>query len=156
MNSQLPARVKMPIAVLATAGLLGVLDVRPAAAEDADTDRVENVETVVAVAMPENFPVGSVMRANCAFVVRVQFPDGSARETQSCTLSDEPVMIPENQGVPPDTAFHHSTGPCEWVSDYWYATNETIVYADSSRIVVMPSGVVHATSTYPAEPLACD
>ena len=156
MNSQLPARVKVPIAVVAAAGLLGVLDVRPATAEDADTDRVENVETVVIVAHPENFPVGSVMRATCAFVVRVQFPDGSARETQRCTLSDEPVMIPENQGVPPDSTFHHSTGPCEWVSDYWYTKNETIVFADSSRIVVTPGGVVQATSTYPAEPLDCD
>lgn len=156
MNSQFPALGKLPVAIITTAGLLGLVGVRPAAAEEADTDRIENVDTVVIVALPDDFPVGSIMRAECAFVVRVQFPDGSARETQQCTLSDEPVMIPENQGVAPDTAFHHSTGPCEWVSDYWFAKNETIVYADSSRIVVTPSGAVHATSTYPAEPLDCD
>lgn len=119
-------------------------------------DRIEDVDTVVIVAMPDNFPVGSVMRADCAFVQRVEFPDGSARETQQCTLSDEPVMIPENQGSPPAAAFRHRTGPCEWVSDYWYAKNGTTVYATSSRLVVSPAGTVYATSTYPAEPLVCE
>jgi hypothetical protein len=120
------------------------------------TDRIEDVDTVVIVAMPDNFPVASVMRADCAFVERVEFPDGSARETQQCTLSDEPVMIPENQGSAPATAFRHRTGPCEWVSDYWYAKNGTTVYASSSRLVVTPAGTVYAASIYPAETLVCE
>ena len=125
-------------------------------ADPVAAEHIEDVDTVVIVAMPDNFPVASVMRAECAFVQRVEFPDGSARETQQCTLSDEPVMIPENQGSAPATAFHHRTGPCEWVSDYWYAKDGTTVYASSSRLVVTPAGTVYATSTYPAEPLVCD
>lgn len=124
--------------------------------DPAAADRIEDVDTVVIVAMPDDFPVGSVMRAECAFVQRVEFSDGSARETQQCTLSDEPVMIPENQGSPPATAFRHRTGPCEWMSDYWYAKDGTTVYASSSRLVVTPAGTVYATSTYPAEPLVCE
>jgi hypothetical protein len=125
-------------------------------APPAATDRVEGVDTVIFVAMPEDFPVGSVMRARCAFVQRVEFDDGSSRETQRCTLSDEPVMVPENQGSTPDTAFKHRSGPCEWISDYWFARNESTVYAESYRLVVTPAGAVYATSDYPAEPLVCE
>jgi hypothetical protein len=123
---------------------------------DAEVDVIEDVETVVAVALPDDFPVGSVMRADCAVVMRVQFRNGSAHEMQSCTLQDEPVMVPENQGTPPDAVFNLSVGPCEWVSDYWYAKNETTVYAESAHLVVAPAGEVHAWATYGADPLDCE
>jgi hypothetical protein len=117
---------------------------------------VRNFDTVLAVARPVDFPVASLMRARCAFVVRVERPDGSARETQVCELSDEPVMIPDFQGTPPTEAFIDESGACVWHSDYWASTDGSDVMASSVRIVVTPSGKVMATSTYPAEPLVCD
>jgi hypothetical protein len=179
MNSQFRKLCGLQLSVGAVACLAAVLPNNAAAAEAggtttaiesggtrcrgrdcgsdlAETDRIEDVDTIVIVAMPDDFPVGSVMRAQCAFVQRVEFPDGAARETQQCTLTNEPVMIPENQGSPPEAAFRHHTGPCEWVSDYWYAKNGTTVYASTSRLTVTPAGNVYVTSTYPAEPLDCE
>ena len=46
---------------------LVVASVVPAAAE-ASVDRIENVDSVLAVAIPEDFPVGSLMRTECAWV----------------------------------------------------------------------------------------
>ena len=134
---------------------LVVASVVPAAAE-ASVDRIENVDSVLAVAIPEDFPVGSLMRTECAWVQRVELPDGSATESQVCDLSDEPVMIPEFQGSPPTHAFHNSTGPCLWASDYWLAKDGTVVFASSVSYGVTPSGKVHARSWYPAEPLVCE
>jgi hypothetical protein len=178
MNMQFPKRRRLRPSVTVLAGLLVALSGNSAAEAGTTTranspenarcqglgcgvdpvaaDRVEDVDIVVAVAMPADYPVGSVMRATCAFVERVEFPDGSARETEQCTLSDEPVMVPEYQGSPPAAAFRHSIGGCEWMSDYWYAKNETTVFASSARLVVTPAGTVHVTSTYPAEPLVCE
>jgi hypothetical protein len=127
----------------------------PAAAE-ASVDRIEAVDTVLAVAFPDDFPIASLMRAECAWVQRVELPDGSATESMVCDLSDEPVMIPEFQGTPPTRAFHHSGGACVWLSDYWFAKDGTDVFASSFEYVVTPSGKVHARSSYPAEPLACE
>jgi hypothetical protein len=132
-----------------------VASVVPAAAK-ASVDRIENVDSVLAVATPEDFPVASLMRAECAWVQRVELPDGSATESQACDLSDEPVMIPEFQGSPPTRAFHNSTGPCQWTSDYWLAKDGSVVFASSVSYVVTPSGEVHARSWYPAEPLVCE
>ena len=80
----------------------------------------------------------------------------SALETQVCTLSDEPVMVPEFQGAPPDQAFRLDGGPCTWTSDYWWNVADSPVYADSFSYVVTPAGAVRATSTYSAVPLACE
>jgi hypothetical protein len=132
-----------------------VASVVPAAAK-ASVDRIENVDSVLAVATPEDFPVASLMRAECAWVQRVELPDGSATESQACDLSDEPVMIPAFQGSPPTRAFHNSTGPCQWTSDYWLAKDGSVVFASSVSYVVTPSGEVHARSWYPAEPLVCE
>lgn len=145
------------VAVLA-AGLIMTMTpgATAALAGGASTDRIEDFGSVVAVALPDDFPVASLMRADCSFVERVQRPDGSAKETLVCDLSDEPVMNPDFQGVPPSRAFIDTGGECIWSSDYWWNTNETEVYADSFRVVVTPSGKVHATSTYSAEPLVCD
>lgn len=128
----------------------------PAAAAGASVDKVKDFDSVVAVARTADFPLSSLMRVRCSLLVRVERPDGSARETQLCELSDEPVMIPEFQGVPPTQAFIDDIGSCFWHSDYWANRNGSDVLASSIRIVVTPSGGVMATSTYPAEPLTCE
>jgi hypothetical protein len=128
----------------------------PVAAGRATVDRLSEFGTVVAVAMTEDFPVASLMRARCSSLVRVERPDGSAIEQQHCRLSDEPVMIPAFQGTAPDRAFIRAGGPCAWWSDYWYETAGTDVAAQSFRTIVTPSGDVFAWSEYPAEPLVCE
>jgi hypothetical protein len=128
----------------------------PAVAGKAKVDRIEDFPSVVGVRFEASFPVHSLMRADCAFVQRTERPDGSAIENMSCTLSDEPVMIPLFQGVPPTKAVVHNEGPCVWISDYLAIASEVIVYAERLHLVVTPSGRVHATSYYPAEPLVCE
>ena len=95
------------------------------------------------------------MRADCAVIVNVTAEDGSSEQWQSCALSDQPTMVPENQGVPPTAVVLNSGGECVWTSDYWYAKDESIVMASAFEIVVTPQGRVFAWSTYPAEPLDC-
>jgi hypothetical protein len=128
----------------------------PVAATGASVDRLSNVQTVLAVAMPDDFPVGSLMRATCESLIRIERPDGSATEIQDCQLSAEPVMIPEFQGAPPSQTFINEAGPCVWSSDYWFTVAGTDVQAESLHYTVAPSGHVHARSDYPAEPLDCD
>ena len=139
----------------ASVAVLVSLATAPVSAASATVDQIEDFGSVLAVALPANFPVGSLMRADCEFVLRVERPDGSARETQLCRLSDEPVMVPLFQGTAPDTAFHHGGGPCIWTSDYWWTVAGRGVYASSFSYVVTPSGIVRITATYPATPLTC-
>jgi hypothetical protein len=124
-------------------------------AEPATVDRIEDIDSVLAVRFEADFPVASLMRATCDWAQFVENPDGSGIETLHCTLSSEPVMIPEFQGSPPANAFTHGGGPCRWTSDYWFAKDESIVMAESFSYVVTPSGRVNITAEYPAEPLAC-
>jgi hypothetical protein len=128
----------------------------PAVAGKASVQRLEDFGSVTAVRWEADFPIASLMRTDCVFVQRTERPDGSATETQSCTLSDEPVMIPAFQGVPPAKALVVDSGPCLWISDYIANTSGDIVYATSAHVVVTPSGRVHATSDYPATPLTCE
>ena len=128
----------------------------PASAGADTVERIPDVSTVVAVAFPDNFPVASLSRADCAFVQRVTHPDGSSSETQTCDLSDEPVMITEFQGTAPDRALVYEGGACEWLSDFAFAKDGTDEYAESYRVVVTPSGTVHASSWYPAEVMDCE
>jgi hypothetical protein len=132
------------------------LGVASPVAASGSVDTIRDFDSVVAVARSADFPVASLMRVHCTVVVRVERPDGSARETQLCELTDDPVMIPEFQGVPPTQAFIDEPGACVWSSDYWGYKNGTNVLASSIRIVVTPSGHVMATSTYPAQPLTCE
>jgi hypothetical protein len=127
-----------------------------AVASPALVNRLEDFGTVLAVAMPADFPMASLMRANCSSLIRVERPDGSSTEVMDCQLSAEPVMIPAFQGVPPSQAFVLEGGACEWISDYWATTEGVLVLASSFRYTVTPSGHVHASSEYPAEPLACE
>jgi hypothetical protein len=146
------SRVSYIIAV----AMLSTVLVSPVAASSASVERVWNFETVLAVAMPDDFPVASLMRATCKRLIRIERPDGSASEIQDCQLSDEPVMIAEFQGAPPSQAFVNEAGPCVWSSDYWFTVAGTDVQAESLHYTVTPSGHVHARSDYPAEPLDCD
>lgn len=142
--------------MILTLGLLTTLAAAPPAAGAASVDRIGPFETVLAVAMPEDFPVASLMRADCSGLIRIERPDGSAVEIQDCRLSDSPVMIPDFQGQPPARAFLHEGGPCLWHSDYWFTVSGGDVLAASFRYVVTPSGHVNIRSEYPAQPFACD
>src|SRR5262245_11926065 len=144
------------VAMILTSGQLAAITTQPALAAGGSVDRIGSFDTVLAVAMPDDFPMRSLMRADCSGLIRVERPDGSAVEIQDCTLSDRPVMIPEFQGVPPKRAFVLETGPCLWHSDYWFAVAGTDIMAASVRYVVTPSGHIHARSEYPAEPLVCE
>jgi hypothetical protein len=95
------------------------------------------------------------MRADCADVQFVRLPDGRGIETLRCTLSEVPVMIPAFQGEAPEQGFSHAGGPCEWTSDYWSAKTGELVQAISYHYTVSPSGNVHATAVYAAEPAPC-
>lgn len=136
-------------------GVLGAVSARPVTATSATVDRLHDFETVLAVAMPVDFPVASLMRAHCSVLIRVERPDGSASEVEDCELSDEPVLVPEFQGVPPTTAFVLDGPSCMWFSDYWGSTQGIDVLAESFQYTVTPSGHVHVRSEYPAEPLTC-
>ena len=142
-----------PAALLA--GLV-LLSASPVAAGGAWVDKIENVDTVLIVRFDDDFPVASIMRARCDSVRFVQRPDGSGIEKLSCRLTDDPVMIPEFQGQPPDTAFTHRSGPCEWASDYWFAKDGSLVMALSFHYSISASGLIHGTATYPAQPLVCE
>ena len=140
------------------AGVLVVLTLPGVVAADGHIEVLEDVSTVVVVKDPAttpDFPVGSISRAECPVLVRVTAEDGSSEEFMSCQLSDEPVMIPENQGTAPEATVIDAGGECVWSSDYHFATDDTDVKASAFEVVVTPSGRVSAWSSYPAEPLDC-
>jgi hypothetical protein len=150
--------VKARILVSVASGVLLLVTLPGAVLAQGEVDVVQNVDSVVAVVDPSatpGFPAGSLMRAVCGPVVNVAAEDGSSQQLQTCSLSDEPVMIPENQGTPPEATVAISGGECEWTSDYWFAKDESIVMASAFEIVITPSGRVFAWSEYPAEPLDC-
>lgn len=124
-----------------------------AATAKATVDRVEGpFVTVVPTAFADN-PAGvELMFAECDFVQRVEKPDGSAVENQHCQLTEPFVDFP---GTPPTKAFNAPAGECVWWSDYFSQTSGDLVWADSVRLTVTPSGNVSVTTTYPAEPLDC-
>jgi hypothetical protein len=145
------------LTTLTASWLLVAVIAAPVAAQEPQV--VENVPTVVAVVDPDTtpgFPAGGLMRANCAVVVRGTPDDGSATEWMACELTEEPVMIPENQGSPPTTTVTYGGGPCIWISDYIGASEGTEVLAEAFEVTVTPSGRVFAWSTYPAQPLECE
>lgn len=143
------------VAMMVIAGL-AVSTPATGASGTATVDRLENFGTVLAVAMPVDFPVASLMRADCSNLLRIERPDGSASEVLDCELSDELVMIPVFQGTKPARAFVLEGRACTWISDYFANTTGEIVLASSFRYTVTPSGHVHVRAEFPAEPLACE
>lgn len=124
------------------------------AGASAEVERLEGpFETVVPVAFADN-PAGvELMYVECDFVQRLVKPDGSARETQTCHLTDPFDVFP---GEPPTRAFSPPSGACLWFSDYVLLTAGETVWAESVNLTVTPSGRVNVITTYPAEPLDCD
>lgn len=142
---------------LVAAGLVVAMSPGMALAQEG-TDLLLDIPSVVTVKDPAttpDFPKGSVMRADCDFVLRIEAEDGSAQEWMSCLLSSEPVMIAENQGVPPTATITRTSGECEWASDYWATKDGSTVMAASAETTVTPSGRVSAWASYPAVPLVC-
>ena len=149
-------RKRLMFGLLASSLLLVALP--GVASADGHVEVLEDVATVVVVKDPvatPNFPVGSLSRADCPVLVRVVAEDGSSEEFMSCTLSDEPVMIPENQGTAPETTILDAGGECIWSSDYHFTLDESDVKASAFEVAITPSGRVSAWSSYPAEPLDC-
>jgi hypothetical protein len=119
-------------------------------------DKIEDIETVIIVRDEPDFPLNSIMRADCDFTLWIQHRTGRGTEVLSCRLSDEPVMVAEFQGTPPEGFFFNRTGPCAWTSDYWWYRDESSVMAESAQYVITPSGRVFITASYPAQPLVCE
>ena len=140
---------------VALSSVIGLAGAAPAVAASSRVDRLYDIETVLATRIGDDFPIRSLMRADCDVAQFVRLPDGRGIETLHCQLSDRPVMIPEFQGVPPSRAFTVDGGPCEWTSDYWYAKDGSIVQASSYHYSVNPSGEIHVTALYAAEPAPC-
>ncbi len=140
---------------LAIAATAMAAPVSTAAAGRISIDVIENFQTVVPV-RDDGFPVASLMRADCAFVVRLELRDGSSIETMQCQLSDAPMSNKVYQGVAPTHTYKLTGGACEWWSDYWYNKAGLDVAAASFRLVVYPNGRVFTVSTYGADPLACE
>lgn len=144
------------IAGLSLAGGLILGGAAPVSAGSGWVDRIDDVDTVLAVRFDDDFPIASLMRATCDWAQFVRLPDGSGTETLRCHLSNEPVMIPEFQGEAPDAAFVHGGGACLWTSDYWFARDGSIIMASAFDYVVTPSGQIRITADYPAKPLDCE
>ena len=95
------------------------------------------------------------MNAHCDFVKRVEYPDGSAKETMSCQVTNADGFPDDIAGTIPTKAFREAGGECIWFSDYWanHPTDPQEVYGDSYRQVVTPSGRAHATVWYGPDPM---
>ena len=138
-------------ALLVSVVLLAFGVMAPALAAGATTDRIDGpFETVVATGHADNEIGVGLMFAECDFVQRVELPDGSAIETQHCSLTGPFFVFP---GTIPTKAFNDSGDACVWMSDYWLQTDGSMVFASSFRQTVTPSGQVSATTMYPAEPI---
>lgn len=122
----------------------------PAVGVGATVDTLEDFGTNVAVAEADN-PIGfELMDAHCDFLKRVERPDGSAEETATCR-----IVGPHEHfgGELPDSAFSLSGGACLWASDYWTHQTGELIIASSFSQLVTPSGQVHITADYAADPL---
>ena len=137
-----------------TAALLAFGVTAPALAAGATSDRIDGPFVTVVATAHTDTPFGfELMFAECDFLQRVEHPDGSAHETQSCQLTGPFFDFP---GTLPDQAFNDSAGECVWGSDYWRSTDGSTVIASSRHLTVTPSGNVHVTSRYAADPLTLE
>lgn len=142
------------ITTCVTAALLTFLLVLPAGAGGAWADSIEDVNSVVAMAPGENFFGVLLAEMHCDKVKRVTYKDGSALETQTCDITGPfDGFGPEFAGGLPDRPFKDELGECIWVSDYLGNTTGEVVFANSYKSIATPSGKVHVTSRYSADPL---
>jgi hypothetical protein len=116
-------------------------------------DTIRDFDSAFAVATADNELGALVMNAHCDLLKRVEFPDGSSKETMSCQVTDAEGWG-EFGGTFPSTAFVDSGGECIWFSDYWanHPTDPQEIYGDSYLQVVTPSGKAHATVWFSADP----
>lgn len=98
---------------------------------------------------------GLLMSADCELALWAELEDETFREWLSCELSQAPVVEPELQGTWPSDYITTSGGACEWISDYWSASEVSEVWATSYELTVTPDGRVFGTSTYGTETLDC-
>jgi hypothetical protein len=96
-----------------------------------------------------------LMRVWCDRALWIEYADGTYEERIACMLTDDPVEPPEAQGVPPTETLVLSGGACEWVSEYWYLTDESEVWASGWALMVHPDGEVLGSSQYDAEAVDC-
>jgi len=137
-----------------TAALLAFGVMAPVLAGGATTDRIDGPFVSVVPTAHADTPIGvELMFAECGVLQRVEHPDGSAHETQSCQLTGPFFDFP---GTVPDKAFNDVAGECVWGSDYWRLTDSSTVIASSYHLTVTPSGSVHITSRYAADPLTVE
>jgi len=117
-------------------------------------DTIRDFDSVFAVADADNVFGVLLMNVHCDFLKRVEFPDGSAKETMSCQVTDSEGFPDDIAGAIPSRAYKDSGGECIWFSDYWVNQDEPqIVFGNSYSQVVTPSGKAHATIRYAADPL---
>lgn len=138
------------LAAVVTASTTAALVVPSSALAEASVDRVGPVVTTVPTAFVDNEIGVELMYAECDYVQRVVEPDGSSVETQQCDLTEPFEAFP---GTPPERAVTDMSGECIWFSDYFVATTGEVVYADSVRLTVTPSGKVSVTSFYSPVPI---
>ena len=96
------------------------------------------------------------MRAWCDRALWIEYADGTYEERIACTLTDDPVEPPEAQGVPPSETLVLSGGACEWISEYWYLTDESEIWASGWTLMVHPDGEVLGLSRYDTEAIDCN
>ena len=143
--------------ILVAVLLLGALTALPAVGGGAKVDTIRDFSSVVAVADADNELGVLLMNMHCDFLKRVELADGSAKETMSCQITDSDGLDPFG-GTIPTTTYKNSGGECVWFSDYWsnHPTEPQEIYGSSYSQQVSPSGKVHATIRYQAEPLTAE
>ena len=166
-------RIGLFVAVMVLVGGLAV----PAVAGGAEADRVEFVVSTAFVSTDPNNGIVVFAFMGCRFVHRVENPDGSAVETQTCFIFDNSpyLQLKYNPGTgtfertevegglpssaltitAPPTPFGPFHSDCDWASDYWTIKDGSTVFAESWRMTVSPSGRVYMVSYYPAVPVTC-
>jgi hypothetical protein len=82
----------------------------------------------------------------CASVHETVLNSGIVQDKQSCTLAAGSPLPAK-----PTTSSCLTGGA--WISDYWYATDGSWVYATSCSMTITPTGSVTIVSLYPAPAL---
>ena len=113
---------------------------------------VTDIVTVLPVSGPEH---ETYMTAECRQALWIEYADGSFEERLTCTLTDEPVDPPEDQGGLPQGPSTLSGGECEWVSDFWAKTDGSEFWASSWSVTIEHDASATAQSWYAPEELDC-
>ncbi len=96
------------------------------------------------------------MTASCTRALWIEYADGSFEERIECVLSYDPVGPDYVQGIWPLTDVRLEGGACEWYSDFWSETDDSVVWAESWEITAETDGHVGGRSWYGPSALECD